>query len=432
MATLYANPYDVGARGFYFEDETDFEQKQKSNLNSFGMPVEEYSFEFISGDDAEHELFNALEDNGFINLNDYFQTLREVNDDQIPALVYLVGVMNLDIENALDNVDDVYVYEGDAKDYINNEFIPEIMFDLSNLNENLIDFKALGRDFDINHLELREMNLPPSDLGYYVYSNEDWLDENLENVRNYGISPDYYIDEDALIEGLQNDQQIDEFRIKGKTYTITNVMDVQEMRNNPALCKDGHISSSGMPQPMGAKWQKSYPMPKHARGVCTKHGGVDTVLTKKEYEKLKPKRLQDFNLKGDDDFVTYREERHPKVGKAIAFAKKKKAKAKSKKKNPPSDMSLSELLYIRNLMMSYQGTFGSWVGGIGESFCDWYTDLMQQLMLSDDGEMNDFLVRFNLVECPATPNELSNILYSQEVQSHPMFSVWARSLRDNF
>ena len=332
MSTLYANPYDLEARGFYFNDLADYQSKMKANVNSFGMPVEEYSFEFIDGSDAEYELYELISSGDFINLTSYFNAIDTVDDDQLPALVYLMDNMGLDFDSAMDNVEDVYVYEGDAKDYVDREYIPAVMHDLSRLHPSLIDFKALGKDYSINELEIRDLGYLPYDAGYYVYEN--WLEENLENVRNWGLSPDYYIDVDALVRTLEHDQQIDEFRVKGRTYTITNVMDVQEMRNNPAICKDGYISSSGMPMKMGKKWQKSYPQPKHARGVCTHHDGVDTILTNAQYQKLKPKRLKDYDLDGDDEFVTYREERHPKLGKAIALDKKKKAKAKAKKKNP--------------------------------------------------------------------------------------------------
>lgn len=338
MATLYANPYDLEAKGFYFNDLVDYQSKMKANVNSFGMPVEEYSFDFIDGSDAEYELYELMSSGDFIDLKSYFNAIDTIDDDQLPALVYLMDTMGLEFDNAMDNIEDVYVYEGDAKDYVNQSFIPDVMFDLSTLHPSLIDFKALGRDYSINELEIRDLHYIPYDAGYYVYQN--WLEENLENVRNWGLSPDYYIDVDALVVALEHDGQIDEFRVKGKTYTITNVMDVQEMRNNPAICKDGHISSSGMPMKMGKKWQKSYPQPKHARGVCTRHDGVDTILTNAQYNKLKPKRLTDYDLEGDAEFVTYREERHPKLGKAIAFDKKKKAKAKSKKKNPSRKLDI--------------------------------------------------------------------------------------------
>jgi uncharacterized protein YodC (DUF2158 family) len=101
------------------------------------------------------------------------------------------------------------------------------------------------------------------------------------------------------------------------------------LRSNPAICKDGTISSSGLTEEMKygkAKdkqykwWQPHYEEDQeHARGVCTKHGGVEKTLTGKAYQ----------NAFDPDGLVPYRSERHPKWDKAQALAHKK-AKAKPK------------------------------------------------------------------------------------------------------
>jgi hypothetical protein len=323
MPSIYANPYDTSAHGFYFEDYQDFMDKYRKNVNRFGAPVEEYSFEFISGDDAEQALFMAMEDNGFIDLQGYFDLLNNIDQSQVPALVYLMDIMNLDAEQAMANVDDVIVIEDDAITYISEYFVPDVFFDettYENLHPMLIDFKALGRDFAINHPEIRDLGYAPYDAGMYVYEN--WLEEDLGNVSKYGISPDYYLDEQALLRDMMNAQQIDEFRIMGKTYTIANKDDVQNMRNNPALCKNGVVSSSGWPG-----------VDKSKRGVCTKHGGVDRILGKSEYTQFKPNALYDkFGKKRPKSprtqkslrsFVTYRSERHPDIERVLKQKKKK-------------------------------------------------------------------------------------------------------------
>lgn len=332
MATIYANPYDGDAKGFYASNYTDFMEKYRSNVNRFGMPVEEYSFEFISGDDAEQALFMAMEDNGFVDVHQYFEVVDELENNQVPALVYLMDVMGLELDSALDNMESVVVIEDDAITYINEYFIPDVFYDettYSNLSPMLIDFKALGRDFEINHPEIRDLELSPYDAGMYVYEN--WLEHDLGNVAQYGISPDYYLDDQALLQEMMNAQQIDEFRIMGKTYTISNKDDVQSMRNNPALCKnedeDGNpvVSSSGWD---GRDTSK--------RGVCTKHGGVDRMITESQYTRYKPKALYDkFGKKRPKSpktqkqirsFVPYRQERHGDIKKALEKMPKKKSK----------------------------------------------------------------------------------------------------------
>jgi len=101
------------------------------------------------------------------------------------------------------------------------------------------------------------------------------------------------------------------------------------LRQNPALCGDGTVSSSGNRSGMAKSWQSKYSDPNHMRGVCTKHGKVDKILSNKEYNALKPIGLED----GEDSFVTYRSQRHPKLPKGLKHLQKSLAE-QSLKQNP--------------------------------------------------------------------------------------------------
>ena len=50
MTTLYAQPYDISATGFYFDSLEEYTQKAAKNFNSFGGLVEEYELQFIDGE----------------------------------------------------------------------------------------------------------------------------------------------------------------------------------------------------------------------------------------------------------------------------------------------------------------------------------------------------------------------------------------------
>ena len=58
MTTLHAQPYNIDATGFYFENADDFITKMETLTDSYGQPVEEFEIQFIDGDDAQ--LFNAI------------------------------------------------------------------------------------------------------------------------------------------------------------------------------------------------------------------------------------------------------------------------------------------------------------------------------------------------------------------------------------
>jgi len=60
MTTLYAQPYDISATGFYFDSGEEYRQQAAKNRNDFGGIVEEYEIQFIDGEDIDCKLFEAL------------------------------------------------------------------------------------------------------------------------------------------------------------------------------------------------------------------------------------------------------------------------------------------------------------------------------------------------------------------------------------
>ena len=86
-----------------------------------------------------------------------------------------------------------------------------------------------------------------------------------------------------------------------------------------------------------------------------------------------------------------------------------------------------DILYLRNLMMSYMGTFRDWDG-----FCDWYDSLMEDLQGEYGQEMIAFLRRSGLQICPVEPKDLVNAIMNPQIQEDPMYAMWANELRTNF
>ncbi|MBF0381318.1 MAG: hypothetical protein HQL69_09890 [Magnetococcales bacterium] len=60
MTKLYAQPYDITANGFYFSSAEEFETKQKTARNDFGVPVEEFEIHFIDGEEIDSALAHAI------------------------------------------------------------------------------------------------------------------------------------------------------------------------------------------------------------------------------------------------------------------------------------------------------------------------------------------------------------------------------------
>ena len=149
MTTLYANPYNIDGTGFYFTSAEEYAEKSSGHTDRFGNLVEEYSIEYIDGDNPG--LFKAAEINQ-ATLERWFDDLEHIDDDSDEgyALDYLLTVIGYDLDTALERYTDVNIHHGSATDYA-YELIAETT-DLSNLGNlaNYIDYDAIARDMRLN------------------------------------------------------------------------------------------------------------------------------------------------------------------------------------------------------------------------------------------------------------------------------------------
>lgn len=148
--TLYANPYDIEAQGFYFSDMADFKKKVKKAKNIHGDPVEEFEIDFINGDDTEMKLFSMME-TGQHNIEEYFDAVDEgYDEDDIQRLQILTEDMGYDFNDALDKKDDLVVY-GEFKD--DEDYAYEFVDQMGGAGElgketleQYFDYESFGRD----------------------------------------------------------------------------------------------------------------------------------------------------------------------------------------------------------------------------------------------------------------------------------------------
>ena len=164
MTTLHATPYNIDATGFYFTDINDYETKATMHVDCYGNLVEEFEIQFIDGDDAE--LFEACGINQ-ANLNQWFDDIEFLQDDEKVSLYYLVGVAGYNLDQALLKTDEPNLYQG-----------------------NLLD--AATELFD-----------------------ECWLSSVPDNIR-------FYIDYDKFARDCQYGGDLTEFDYAGTSYTCTN------------------------------------------------------------------------------------------------------------------------------------------------------------------------------------------------------------------
>ncbi|UTW58843.1 antirestriction protein ArdA [Kordiimonas sp. SCSIO 12603] len=149
MTNIYhATPYDISATGFYFKTYDEYAEKAANHTNAHGSPVEEYEIQFIDGDN--YKLFEALCVNQ-ANLKQWFDDFEGLFGDDFIKALYLAEDLNCSIDEVLDHMDDVCLFEGSAQEYA-EQFIEETGM-LDEIPENLrcyFDTEAFARDLVIS------------------------------------------------------------------------------------------------------------------------------------------------------------------------------------------------------------------------------------------------------------------------------------------
>ena len=145
MSTFFAQPYNLDAVGFYFDTLELFTARSEKLTDSLGYPVEEFEIQFIDGDDVG--LFSACNVSQ-ANLNVWFESIEDLSGSEKIALFYLCGVSGYAVDNALDKLDEVSLYEGRLQDAA-EEMFDEIYLDsVPEAIRAYIDYEKFARDCD--------------------------------------------------------------------------------------------------------------------------------------------------------------------------------------------------------------------------------------------------------------------------------------------
>lgn len=231
---LVATPYNISAPFWYFSSAEEFDEKYAKYL-----PVEEYEIDFIDGDDFELALFNAMKVNQ-ATVHDYFEKLDEIGDmreDELAALHFATDHLNLDLDDALDKVDDIHVYEGNVKEWVEN-FI-DGSGGIEALGEDTLetyfDYELYGRDIrdDIVNSRIEDARYDARRSGededeaeQAVIDEYDAIDDEdlgLDFARDVGFegiaNAEFYFDMDAFARDMELNGEVTEFEFMGRTWT---------------------------------------------------------------------------------------------------------------------------------------------------------------------------------------------------------------------
>ncbi len=118
MTNIYhATPYDISATGFYFSTYDEYQTKSASHRNEHGALVEEYEIQFIDGENGH--LFSALSVCQ-ASLKDWFEHFEALESEDTVKATYLAEEQSYLMDDILDRLDDVYLFEGTALAYAEN------------------------------------------------------------------------------------------------------------------------------------------------------------------------------------------------------------------------------------------------------------------------------------------------------------------------
>lgn len=153
MTTLYAQPYDISATGFYFDSAEDYAAKVRDLRNDCGQPVEEFEIQFIDGAPLDGQLFETLR----VHQGDtatYFDVLDEWTDDEKIKVIIAVGEVGYRFDLSRDRPDrfEVDLYECDTLRDLAMQFVDEGLFgEIPAAIQNYLDYDAIARDLAMDY-----------------------------------------------------------------------------------------------------------------------------------------------------------------------------------------------------------------------------------------------------------------------------------------
>lgn len=147
--SLYAQPYNIDATGFYFSDYEEYTEKQAACFDSFGNAVEEFEIQHIDGAGD----FARIVKPDQCNLEEWLEQAEQyddLSDDEKTAFQWLVDDINMDADEAFEKCNEVCIFNGTREEYA-QQYVDDC-YDLERTMGNLaryFDYDAFGCDLEL-------------------------------------------------------------------------------------------------------------------------------------------------------------------------------------------------------------------------------------------------------------------------------------------
>jgi hypothetical protein len=155
MTELYAQPYDISAKGFFFSSLESYNRKAAKLRNSYGQPVEEFEIQFIDGEEIDCALFSALGIHQG-NIGPFFAAVETWEDDEKTRIIIAVGECDysFDLETGSPDEFELDIYELDSLKDLAEQFVDDGLFgDIPDNIRHYLDMDAIARDLGMDYSE---------------------------------------------------------------------------------------------------------------------------------------------------------------------------------------------------------------------------------------------------------------------------------------
>jgi len=152
MTRLYAQPYDITACGFYFDDAESYARKAAELRNAYGEPVEKFEIQFIDGEPLDAALARAW---GLSQCNfaHFFEAVLDWDEEQKLRFIIAVGGCGYSFEpESVDPYDfEIDLYFVDTLRDLAEEFVDEGLYgEIPQRLTCYIDYEAIARDLSVD------------------------------------------------------------------------------------------------------------------------------------------------------------------------------------------------------------------------------------------------------------------------------------------
>lgn len=156
MSRFYAQPYDLHATGFYFDDGEQFQEKYDKAKNEFGDPVEEFEIQFIDGEAIEARLFEVLAIAQH-NISAFIEMYDDWSEEDKIKLICAVGECGYSFELGKDTAEqfEVDIYPNISMRELAEQFVDDGLFgEIPKSIEHYLDYEAIAADLAMDYSEI--------------------------------------------------------------------------------------------------------------------------------------------------------------------------------------------------------------------------------------------------------------------------------------